>query len=68
MITSKRLNKNYYVKVYGNGFNCLLGFRGCGLVIGFDFLEKFVDRLDKSGKDKCVCKLRRGLKVTIYVK
>lgn len=48
MITSKHLNKNYYVKVYGCGLNSLLGFRGSCLVIGLDFLEKFLDRLDKS--------------------
>lgn len=67
-MTSKRMNKNYYVKVYGLGLNTLCGYSLAVALLGDALLEKFCQRLDNSGKDKQVCKLRRGLKVTIYVK
>jgi len=65
--TSKFINRNFRIKAYGMGLNTLLGVRGALELLG-ELLYKFLDRAIKSGLDKCVCKLRRGLTITLYVK
>ena len=71
--SSKYINANYRIKVYGvleNGekINKLVGVSGIIEIIGVDFLNKFLDRAEASMKDSTTCKLRRGIKVTFYVK
>jgi hypothetical protein len=41
---------------------------GAIALIGEELFEKFINRAYNQGKDACVCKLRRGLKMTLYVK
>lgn len=68
------INANYRIKVFGvneeNGkkINKLVGVSGLLALIGADFFNDFMERAEKCMKDACVCKLRRGLKVTFYVK
>lgn len=68
------INANYRIKVFGvneeNGrkINKLVGVSGLLALIGADFFNKFMEKREKCMKDACVCKLRRGLKVTFYVK
>ena len=69
--TCKFINKNYLIKVYGrdaNGkkINTLMGVFGILKLIGAELLEKFIDRAEKAMTDKVVCKLRRGLTITLY--
>ncbi len=69
--TYKFINKNFLIKVAGidpsgNKINSLVGVSGCLALIGEDLLEKFVGRALKKKGDVCVCKLRRGLKVSLY--
>lgn len=71
--TSKQINKDFRIKVSGrdnegNKLNTLVGVSGIIELIGVDFLEKFLQRAYDSMEDVCVCKLRRGLKVTFYSK
>lgn len=68
--TSKFINKNFRIKVYeaGRKINKLVGVAGLIALIGIEFVNKFLDRATACFDDKCVCKLRRGLKVTFYVK
>lgn len=71
--TSKFINKNFRLKVYGvdnegNRINKLVGVAGLIALIGVELLNKFFDRTLKAGLDKCVCKLRRGLQVSFYNK
>ena len=71
--TSKFINKNFRLKVYGldnegNRINKLVGVAGLIALIGIELLNKFIDRALKAGLDKCVCKLRRGLQVSLYNK
>ena len=70
---SRFLNQNFRVKVYGtddngNRINTLVGFSGIINLIGDELFTKFTDRAVNSGLDVCVCKLRRGLKVSFYSK
>lgn len=71
--TKSFINKNFRIKVYGidengNRINKLVGVSGIIALIGVEFLNKFIDRALKAGLDKCVCKLRRGLQVSLYNK
>lgn len=71
--TSKYVNQNFRIKVYGrdeNGkkINTLMGVSGIIAMIGEELFYKFVQRALDCMMDVCVCKLRRGLQVSLYVK
>ncbi len=71
--SSKFINRNYRIKVSGidnegNKIHSLVGVTGAVALIGWDFLNKFIARAQRCGEDVCVCKLRRGLKVSLYIK
>lgn len=71
--TTKFINQNFRIKVYGrdeNGkrINTLLGVSGIIRMIGVELLNKFIRRALECIQDVCVCKLRRGLQVSLYVK
>jgi hypothetical protein len=71
--TTKFINQNFRIKVFGydeNGkkINTLMGVSGIVRMIGEDLFYKFVQRALDCMEDSCACKLRRGLKVTLYVK
>ena len=71
--TKRFINSNFRMKVYGydeNGkrINKLVGVAGLIALIGIEFINKFIDRALKAGLDKVVCKLRRGLQVSLYAK
>lgn len=71
--TTKEINFNFRIKVFGideNGkkVNKLVGVFGLIKMIGMELVNKFIARAFKSKDDKTVCKLRRGLKITFYVK
>ena len=70
--TTKQINANFRIKVSGvfNGkkINTLVGVAGALALIGVEMLNKYLKRAFCSLADKCVCKLRRGLKFSFYVK
>ena len=71
--TTKFINSNFRIKVFGrdeNGkkINTLMGVSGIIRLIGEELFYKFVQRALDCMKDVCVCKLRRGIKVSLYVK
>lgn len=71
--TTREINLNFLIKVFGideNGkkVNKLVGVFGLIKMIGMELVNKFIARAFKSKDDKTVCKLRRGLKITFYVK
>ncbi len=71
--TTKFINQNFRIKVYGrdeNGkrINTLLGVSGIIRMIGVELFNKFIRRALECMQDVCVCKLRRGLQVSLYVK
>lgn len=70
---SKFINQNFRIKVFGrdeNGkkINTLVGVSGIIRLIGEELFYKFVQRALDCMLDVCVCKLRRGLQVSLYVK
>ena len=69
--TTREINRDFKIKVYGytdegRKVNMLVGVSGLILLIGVEHANKQIERAYKTGQDKCVCKLRRGLKVTYY--
>lgn len=70
--TTSHINANYRIKVFGihNGkkINTLVGVSGMIRIIGVEFANKFLAKAERSMDDYCVCKLRRGIKVTFYCK
>ena len=71
--TTKFINQNFRIKVFGRTedgkkINTLMGVSGIIRLIGEELFYKFVKRALDCMMDSCVCKLRRGLKVTLYVK
>lgn len=70
--TTALINNTFRIKVYGwiDGFKIdkLVGVRGLLELIGVELANKFVGKALKSGLDKFICKLRRGIKITFYSK
>ena len=70
--TKTEINRNFRIKVNGkeNGkkINSLFGVSGLINLIGIEFFVKFVTKAFNSLTDKITFKLRRGLKITFYVK
>lgn len=71
--SSKLINRNYRLKVSGvdangNRINKLVGVSGLIALIGVDMLNKLLVRAFNCLLDVCVCKLRRGLKISFYSK
>ena len=71
--STRFINQNFRIKVFGydeNGkkINTLMGVSGIIKLIGETLFFKFVQRALDCMRDVCVCKLRRGLQVRLYVK
>lgn len=70
--TTEHINANYRIKVFGivegKKINTLVGVSGMLKLIGAELANKFLNRAERSMDDYCVCKLRRGIKVTFYCK
>ena len=71
--STKFINQNFRIKVFGrdeNGkkINTLMGVSGIIRLIGEELFYKFVQRALDCMRDVCVCKLRRGIQVSLYVK
>ena len=71
--TTAQINRNFLIKVSGvNGdgerLNTLVGVSGLLRLIGEKLANSLLIRAFKCMLDKCVCKLRRGLKITFYSK
>lgn len=71
--TTRKINRNFRIKVSGidnNGkkINKLVGVSGAIELIGVEMLNKFLNRAFENMTDCCVCKLRRGIKFSFYIK
>ena len=64
---------NFRIKVFGQDesgrkVNQLFGVSGIINLIGVEMVNKLLERAFACLDDVCVCNLRRGLKVSFYVK
>lgn len=70
--TTREINANYKIKVSGmyegNKINTLVGVSGLiRLVSDIELTNRLLDRAFNCMEDVCVCKLRRGIKISFYV-
>lgn len=70
--TTREINRNFKVKVSGmykgQKINTLVGVTGLiKMVDDLELTNRLLNRAFASMDDKCVCKLRRGLRVSFYV-
>lgn len=70
--TTCEINRNYKIKVYGlfdgKKVNTLVGVSGfLKMVNDIELCNRLLDRAFDCMNDKCVCKLRRGIKISFYV-
>lgn len=64
----KTINRHFKIKVFGLGFNILLGVRGLVSLVGVDNASNLLEGALRSDKDIIRCRLRRGLSITFYSK
>ena len=69
--TTREINTNFKVKVSGmfegEKINTLVGVAGLlKMVNDIELTNRLLDRAFSCMEDKCVCKLRRGIKVSFY--
>lgn len=69
--TTKQINGNFKVKVSGmfegRKVSTLVGVAGLTKMVGDDdLLNRLLDRAFDCPDDKCICRLRRGLKISFY--
>lgn len=69
--TTKEINLNFKIKVNGVNFegkklNIAVGVSGLINLVGIEQANKLISRAFSCLDDKCICKLRRGLKITFY--
>lgn len=70
--TTRDINFNFKIKVSGiyegQKINTLVGVAGLlKMVDDVELTNRLLDRAFSSLEDKCVCKLRRGIRVSFYV-
>lgn len=73
LYTTKEINRNFRIKINGivdgKKVNKLVGVKGLIELIGVGMANKMLCRAFNNGKDdKTVCKLRRGIKISFYIK
>lgn len=72
--STSKINLNYRIKVYGldengNKVNKLVGVSGLLKLVGdIALVNRLLKRAFSCLQDACICKLRRGLKITFYGK
>lgn len=66
--STREINRNMKIKIYGNGINKAVGVRGfLALIDDVELCNRLLARAFNNHRtDKEVCKLRRGIKVTFY--
>lgn len=70
--TTKEINRNYKIKVSGlyegAKVNTLVGVSGLvRMVNDIELTNRLLDRAFACMDDVCICKLRRGIKISFYV-
>lgn len=70
LYTTKEINRNFRIKINGivdgKKVNKLVGVKG--LIEFVEIANKMLRRAFNGTDDKTVCKLRRGIKISFYVK
>lgn len=70
---TREINRNFRIKASGvdgkgNRVHKLVGVSGAIALIGVEMFNKLLKRAFNNVEDVCVCKLRRGIKFSFYIK
>lgn len=72
IFSTREINMQFRIKVFGivdgKKINTLVGVSGLVRLIGLEMANKTLQRAFAGKDDACVCRLRRGVNVTYYVK
>lgn len=72
LYTTKEINRNFRIKINGivdgKKVNKLVGVKGLIELIGVEMANKMLRRAFNGTDDKTVCKLRRGIKISFYIR
>lgn len=66
-MTAAQINKEYLLKVSGDGYNQLVGVRGLIEMIGTKKAISFIQRANACTGDVCRCKVYGGVQVSFYI-
>lgn len=71
--STRDINRNFRIKVSGvdgdgNRVHKLVGVSGAIALIGVEMFNKLLKRAFSTMAEVCVCKLRRGIKFSFYIK
>ena len=67
-MTETQINREYLIKVKGNGYNTLVGVAGLLALVGVEKANKMLDRANKCLGDVCRCAVYgTGLQVSFYI-
>lgn len=71
--STRDINRNFRIKVSGvdgdgNRVHKLVGVSGAIALIGVEMFNKLLKQAFSTMDDVCVCKLRRGIKFSFYIK
>ena len=72
LYTTKSINRNFKIKVSGviddKKINTLVGVSGLLLLVDdVELTNRLLDRAFNSREDRCICRLRRGIRIYFYV-
>lgn len=66
-MTISQINREYLIKVTGEGYNQLLGVGGLLEMVGLQKASKMIERANSCTGDVCRCKVYGGVKVSFYI-
>jgi len=67
MINITEINRNFIIRFIINNKSRLIGAGTFINFLGEELAGKLIERAYNHGKDKCRCKLRRGIIIDLYV-
>ena len=67
-MTTKQINREYLIKLHGQGYNQLLGVGGLLELIGLDRAAKMIERANNCTGDVCRCRVYgQDLQISFYI-
>ena len=68
IMSETQINREYLIKVYGNGYNTLVGVAGMIALVGAEKANKMLERANKCLGDVCKCAVYgTGLQFSFYI-
>ena len=64
---TREINREYLIKMSGDGYNQLLGVGGLLEMVGLEKAAKFIKRANACTGDVCKCKVYGGVQISFYI-